>query len=123
MKQEMKSLWQRVKKIATMEKKGVLGLETASEAFKAILVLAVVAIAMFLVLSTLNDANLFAAGSRAANDTTNVINNITTGVASDFFASIGSVFSILIAVVIILVVVLIFVGIRRIGGSEGAGGL
>ena len=119
----MKSLMQRARKIAAMDKKGVLGLETASEAFKAILVLAVVAIAMFLVLSTLNDANLFAAGSRAANDTTNVINNITTGVASDFFASIGSVFSILIAVVIILVVVLIFVGIRRIGGSEGAGGL
>ena len=122
----MGSIYQRAKKLSahmSMSKKGVLGLETASEAFKAVLVLAVVAIAMFLVLSTLNDAGLFATGSRSANDTNNLINNVTAGVTNDFFASIGSVFSILIAVVIILVVVLIFVGIRRIGGSEGAGGL
>lgn len=102
-----------------MNRKGVLGLDTASSAFKAILVLAVVAIAMFLVLSTLNDANLFTTGSQSANDTNNLINNITAGVTDNFFASIGSVFSILIAVVIILVVVLIFVAIRRIGAETG----
>ena len=43
----------------------------------------------------------------------NVQDNLTTGIANDFFASIGSVFSILIAAVVITIIVLIFIGIRR----------
>lgn len=109
------------KKRRWMNSRGVLGMETAGEVFKFALILAVLAIAVFLALSSLQDANLFTTGSSNANNTDDVINNVTGGVVT-FFASIGTVFSILIAVVIILAVVLILLAIRRFSGGA-AGGL
>ena len=47
-----------------------------------------------------------------------VQNNITSGVANDFFTSIGSVFSILIVAIILTVVVLIFMGMRRLFSND-----
>ncbi len=105
-----------------MNKKGVLGLDTTRDVMIFLLTLAVVAIAVFLALVSLQDANLFTTGSQAANDTDSIINNITTG-AAGFFDNIPTVFTILGAVVIILAVTLILFAVNRFSSSTGSGRL
>lgn len=102
------------------DKSAVLGLDTVQAVIVTLLVLAVVAIAVFLALVSLQGAGLFTAGSQAANDTDNIINNITSG-TTDFFENIPTVMTILGAVVIILAVVLIIVAVGRIrAGADNA---
>ena len=101
------------------DKRGVLGLETVGSVIITLLVLAVISIAVFLALDSLNTAGLFTAGSQSANDTTNLINNITSG-TTDFFSNIPTVMTILGAVVIILAVVLIILAVGRISGGARA---
>lgn len=114
----------KLKKIMPMKinKKGVLGLDTARDVMIFLLTLAVVAIAVFLALVSLQDSNLFATGSQAANDTDLIIGNITTG-TTDFFSNIPTVFTILGAVVIILAVTLILFAVNRFSQGSGAGSL
>lgn len=102
-----------------MNRKGVLGLDTVTAVIVTLLILAVTAIAVFLALTSLQDANLFTAGSQAANDTDQLINNITSG-TTDFFANIPTVMAILGAVIIILAVVLIIIAVGRIRGGAQA---
>ena len=71
-------------------------------------------------LVSLQDSNLFTAGSQAANDTDIIINNITTG-TTNFFGNIPTVFTILGAVVIILAVTLILFAVNRFSQGSGAG--
>ena len=101
------------------DKRGVLGLETVGAVIITLLVLAVIAIAVFLALDSLNTAGLFTSGSQSANDTTNLIANITSG-TTDFFSNIPTVMTILGAVVIILAVVLIILAVGRISGGARA---
>ena len=96
-----------------MNRKGVLGLETVIVVIISLLSLAVTAIAIFLALTSLQDANLFTTGSQSANDTDQLIVNITSG-TTDFFANIPTIMAILGAVVIILAVVLIILAVSRI---------
>lgn len=105
-----------------LQKKGVLGLDTARDVMIFLLSLAVVAIACFLALVSLQNSNLFTAGTSAANNTNFIINNITTG-ATAFFTNIPTVFTILGAVVIILAVSLILVAVGRFGASASGGSL
>lgn len=100
------------------DKRGVLGFETAKEVILTLLVLAVMVIAVFLALTTLNNAGIFTAGSQSANDTNMVINNITTGTVK-FFGYIPTIFTILAIVVIILAIALILFAVNRFGGREG----
>lgn len=109
-------------KFKKMGKRGVLGLDTARDVMIFLLTLAVIAIAVFLALVSLQNANLFTTGSQAANDTNLVINNITTG-TTQFFANIPTVFTILGAVVIILAVTLILFAVNRFSAGSGAGSL
>ncbi len=111
-------------KLRMKNRRGVLGLDTVRDVMIFLLVLAVITIAVFLALVSLQDANLFTPGSQADNDTTNIINNITTG-ATDFFVNIPTVFTILGAVVIILAVTLILFAVARFsqGSGVGRGGL
>lgn len=102
----------------SMNKKGVLGMDTVKAVMIFLLTLAVTAIALFLALSNLNSAGLFATGSQSANDTNSIINNVTKG-TTDFFKNIPTVFTILGAVVIILAVVLILFAVNRFSGSTG----
>ncbi len=115
---QKKSIGQKINGLM-VDKKGVLGLETVGSVIITLLVLAVIAIAVFLALDSLNTANLFTAGSQSANDTTNLINNITSGTTA-FFANIPTVMVILGAVVIILAVVLIILAVGRISGGARA---
>jgi len=101
-----------------MDKRGVLGMEDVKAVMLFLLVLAVVAIALFLALTNLNSAGLFTAGSQPANDTSNIINNITSG-TTNFFKNVPTIFTILGAVVIITAVILILIAVQRISQSAG----
>ena len=109
-----------LKAIKRMDKKGVLGLETAKAFIILILTLAVIAFAVVIALSELNDTSVLTSGSQADNDTDNIINNVTGGI-TDFFSNAGSWFSLLAIVVIILIIAIVIVTVNRFGGSAQGG--
>ena len=86
-----------------------------------LLTLAVITIAVFLALSSLQNAGIFTAGSQSANDTNVIIKNITTG-TTNFFAQIPTIMTILGIVALIGAIVLIIYFVSRMGGG-GKGGL
>jgi len=117
----MKSILSLSKSIAKKKsRKGVLGMEDVKSTMLFLLVLAVVAIALFLALTNLQSAGLFTTGSQAANDTDSVINNITSG-TTNFFKNVPTVFTILGAVVIITAVILILIAVSRINNAAQGG--
>lgn len=101
----------------SMNKKGVLGMDSVRDVIIFLLTLAVAAIAVFLALSSLQDANLFTASSTADNNTDYIINNITNG-ASNFFEQVPTIFTVLGAVAIILAVTLILFAVNRFSQSS-----
>lgn len=103
-----------------LNKKGVLGLDTVGAVIVFLLILSVTAIAVFLALNALQNAGLFTTGSANANNTNNVINNVTSGTVN-FFTNIPTIMTILGAVVIILAVALILYAVSRFA-QTGAGG-
>lgn len=100
-------------------KKGQLGLNLVSAVMGALLTLSIFAIVVFLVLSALQDANLFTAGSQAANNTDAVINNVTGGTVT-FFEQVPTVMLILGVVAIVLTAVIIINVVQRRGGGNGS---
>ncbi len=95
-------------------RKGVLGLETAKQVMITFLVLAVVGIAILLALTSLQNSSIFTSGSRADNDTNHIVGNVSGGLVT-FFASTGTIFSILVVVVIILAISIIIWAVGRFG--------
>ncbi len=93
---------------------GVLGLDTAKSVMITFLVLAVVGISVLLALTSLQNANIFTANSQAANDTAAIVGNVSGGLVT-FFASTGTIFSILVVVVIILAISIIIWAVGRFG--------
>lgn len=83
----------------------------------ALLTIAVIAIAVFLALTSLQNAGIFTAGSQADNDTDNIINNITKG-TTNFFTQIPTIMTILGVVALIGAVVLIIFFVSRMGGQQ-----
>ena len=103
----------------TLSKKAILGLDTAKAVIVSLLTLAVIAIAVFLALVSLQNANIFTANSAAANNTGYIIGNITSGTTT-FFSYIPTVFTLLGVVVIILVIAIVIVAVTRFQpGSRG----
>jgi len=96
------------------KRNGVLGLETAKQVMISFLVLAVIGVAILLALTSLQDSNIFTAGSSADNATDNIIGNVSGGLVT-FFGSTGTIFSILIVVVIILAISIIIWAVGRFG--------
>ncbi len=105
-------------KLKRLEKKGVLGLDTAKLFILAILTLGVIAFAVIVALDALN--NNSGLTGQAQTDTTNVLQNISGGVV-DFFGNAGTWFSLLAIVIIILVIAVVIVAVNRFGGRGGAG--
>ena len=114
--------YSKLKKIVSMNKRGVLGMDTVAEVIVFLLTLAVTAIAVFLAMVSLQNANLFTAGSVSANNTNAVINNVTNGTTS-FFGNIPTIMTILGAVVIILAVTLILFAVSKFSGGAQGGNL
>lgn len=97
-------------------KKGILGLDTVKAVILSLLTLAVVFIAVLLALTSLQNANIFTANSQSANQTTNIINNISTG-GTNFFAQVPTFFVLLGVVVLILIIAIVIVAVSRFGGG------
>lgn len=102
-----------------LRKKGILGLDTVKAVIISLLVLAVIAIAAFLALVSLQNANIFTTGSQAANQTNNIVGNITTG-TGNFFSQIPTIMTLLSVVVLILIIAIVIVAVTRFqqGGRE-----
>ena len=107
-------LTQKPTKMEFRNRNGVLGLETAKQVMVTFLILAVVGIAVLLALTSLQNANIFTANSQAANDTDAIVGNVSGGLVT-FFASTGTIFSILVVVVIILAISIIIWAVGRFG--------
>jgi uncharacterized membrane protein len=97
-----------------LDKKGQIGLDVVKGTMVSLLVLAVLGVAVFLALSSLQDASLFTSGSTGETQTDNVVGNVTTATAS-FFGNTGTIFSILVAVVIMLAIAIIVAVVNRFG--------
>lgn len=101
-----------------MNKKGILGLDTVKAVIIALLTLAVITIASFLALVSLQNAGIFTSGSQSANQTNNIIQNITSG-ATSFYTNVPTFFVLLGVVVLILIISIVIVAVTRF--SPGAG--
>lgn len=103
-----------------MNRKGIFGLDAVGNVMLTVLTLVVTAIAVFLALSSLQNAGIFTAGSANANNTNYIIANTTQG-ATSFFTNVPTIFTVLGVVAIILVISLIIYAVKRFSqGSETA---
>jgi len=108
--------------IAPMNKKGAVveTLNLVGAVILTLLTLAVITIAVFLALTSLQNAGIFTSGTQASNQTNNIINNITVG-ATGFFTQVPTIFTILGIVALIGAVVLIIYFVSRMGGGAKGG--
>lgn len=107
-------------KMQFKNRNGVLGLDTTKQVMVTFLILAVTGVAVLLALTSLQNANIFAANSLGANATASIVGNVSTGLTT-FFGSTGTIFSILVVVVIILAISIIIWAVGRFGQqTEGA---
>ncbi len=103
-----------------LNKKGVLGLDTAKMFVLAILTLGVIAFAVLVALDAL--AGTTGLGEVAANGTISIMGNISGGLV-EFFTNAGTWFALLAIVIIILVIAVVIVAVNRFGGGRGSGNL
>lgn len=97
-------------------KRGQLALDVVEGVVLKVLIIAILGVAVILALTTLSNSNIFTPLSAGANSTSQITGNVSDGVTS-FFGSIGTVFSILLAVVLISAVAIIVLVVRRFAGS------
>ena len=109
-------------KMISSNKKGQLGMNTVKAFMIIILTVAIIAFAIVIAMGTLNDANVLTQGTLAANQTTNILNNVSEGVAS-FFSDSKTWFTLLSVVVIILIISIVIFAVSRFGGAAGGGGV
>ena len=97
-------------------KKGVFGLTAVQSFFSIILGLALLAYVIVIIMGTLSSSSIVASGSLAANQTANILNNVSTGITG-FFSAINPVYAILAVLVIILVLVVLVRVVQAPAGS------
>lgn len=114
--------FRKMKIIPIKQKKGILGMETVKAVLISLLVLAVIAIAVFLALVSLRDSNIFAAGTQEKNQTDVIIGNITYG-TTKFFANVPTFMTLLGVVVLILIIAIVIVAVMRFEGGRREGSL
>jgi len=100
------------------DEKGVYGLDSVTAFFGAILGLAILAFVIIIIMGALQNTNILAANSVAANQTNNLLGNVSAGVAG-FFTSINPVYAILAVLVIILVLVVLIKVVQPGQNSTG----
>lgn len=101
-----------MRKLKTMNKKGVFGMDSAKAFILAMLTIGVISFAVLIAMSQLN------ASSASTAATTNVFNNISSGVES-LFSNAGTWFSLLAVVILILIISVVIFAVNRFGGSSG----
>jgi len=97
-------------------KEGVFGLTAVQSFFSIILGLALLAYVIVIIMGTLSSSSIVASGSLAANQTANILNNVSTGITG-FFSAINPVYAILAVLVIILVLVVLVRVVQAPAGS------
>ena len=98
-------------------KKGVFGLTSVQQFFSIILGIALLAYVIVVIMGTLSSSSIVPAGSTAANQTANILNNVSGGITG-FFSSINPVYAILAVLVIILVLVVLVRVVQAPAGSN-----
>ena len=107
---QAKKLWK--------DKLAVFGLTSVQQFFAIILGVALLAYVIVVIMATLNSSSILAAGSIGANQTTQILSNVSTGITG-FFSAINPVYAILAILVIILVLVVL---VRVVTGGTSGGG-
>ena len=108
--------------LMTKGKKAQVGLDIVKGVIMTLLILGVLAVAVFLALTSLQNSGIFTAGSTGQNNTNAVVNNITGGTVT-FFTYIPTIMSILAVVVIIAAVAILIFYVKGFEGRETAGGM
>jgi len=101
-----------------MNKKGQVGLDTAKAVMLTLLTMGIIAFAIIIAMGTLNDSNVLTTDSYEDNQTSDVLNNISGGVAG-FFDNVPTWFTLLSVVVIIAIIALVIIVVGRFGGNSG----
>jgi len=107
-----------MKSLSQKNKKAILGMDTVKAVLITLLVMAVIAIAVFLALVTLRDAGIFTGGSLEDNQTDAIIANITSG-TGNFFKQVPTFFTLLAVVVLILIIAIVIVAVTRFQAGGG----
>lgn len=100
------------------EKRGILGMDTVKAVLITLLVLSVIAIAVFLALVSLRDSNILVSGTTERNATNDLISNVTKGV-TNFAQQIPTFFTLLAVVVLILIIAIVIIAVTRFQGGGG----
>ncbi len=103
-----------------INKTGQVGLDTARQVMLTLMVIGVIAFAIIVALASLNNSNALTSGTLEANQTTQILNNITGGTAG-FFSNTATWFSLLSIVVIILIISIVIFAVNRFGGNRNGG--
>ena len=99
-----------------MNKKGQLNLDVVRGVFVSVLILAVIGLSVMLAIDSLDDANIFDAGSIQQNQSGAINANISNAI-STFFGNTGTIMSILVVVVIISAIALVILVVSRFGSG------
>ena len=99
------------------DEKGVFGLTAVQQFFVIILGIALLAYVIVIIMGTLQDADILTSGSLAANQSEQILGNVSEGVTG-FFSSISPVYAILAVLVIILVLVVLVKVVQTPSGSS-----
>jgi TRAP-type C4-dicarboxylate transport system permease small subunit len=95
----------------------VFGLTAVQSFFAIILGIALLAYVIVIIMGTLSAAHIAGTGTAADNQTTTILNNVSSGITS-FFGSITPVYAILAVLVIILVLVVLVRVVQSPSGSN-----
>lgn len=107
-----------MKSMKKMNRKGVFGLTSVQAFFGIILGVALLAYVIVVIMGTLSTSSILPANTVAANQTTWILSNVSSGITG-FFTAINPVYAILAILVIILVLVVL---VKVVTGSTGGGG-
>ena len=99
-------------------KKGVFGLTAVQQFFAVVLGIALLAYVIVVIMGTLNSANILTANTLAANQTSYILGNVSTGITG-FFSAINPVYAIL-AILVIILVLVVLVRVVQSPGSSGS---
>ena len=101
-----------------INKRGQVGLDVAKSVILTLMTIGVLAFAVIVAMSALNNSNALTAGSLEQQQTTAVLQNISGGTSS-FFGNVGTWFALLAVVVIILIIAIVIIAVNRFGGRGG----
>lgn len=105
-----------------MNKKAQYGLEVVKNVVLGLFILALFVVAIFAGAGAIKNSSIFTAGSQEKNDTTLILNNITSSGAT-FFGNVPTFISILVIVVIMTFLGLLIYAVYRFAGRGGTSGL